>query len=42
MITGELLSGQAAKENIAAGFEMRQGKLSCGFAGLFPEAWISL
>lgn len=37
---GAWLSGYSGKAVIAPGFEMRQGKMSWGFAGLLPQTWI--
>lgn len=37
---GAWLSDHAHKKVIAPGFEMRQGKMSWGFVGLLPRAWI--
>lgn len=39
---GAWLAGYPAKQIIAPGFEMRQGKMWWGFKGLLPEEWIKL
>jgi hypothetical protein len=39
---GAWLAENSDKQIIAPGFEMRQGKMSWGFAGLLPDRWIKL
>lgn len=39
---GAWLAEHAGKQVIAPGFEMREGKMSWGFGGLLPEAWLKL
>lgn len=39
---GAWLATQPAKQVIAPGFEMRQGKMWWGFKGLLPQEWITL
>ena len=39
---GAWLAPQPGKQVIAPGFEMRQGKMWWGFAGLLPKEWIKL
>lgn len=39
---GAWLAAQPRKKVIAPGFEMRQGKMWWGFAGLLPKEWIKL
>jgi len=39
---GAWLADQLGKQVIAQGFEMRQGKMLWGFAGLLPDEWIKL
>ncbi len=39
---GAWLAAQPAKQVIAPGFEMRQGKMWWGFKGLLPSEWIKL
>ena len=42
MITGALLLGHAAKQNIAPGLEMRRVTMAWRFAGLSQGEWIRL
>ena len=39
---GAWLTANPAKQVIAPGFEMRQGKMCWGFKGLLPGEWVRL